>query len=74
LKDIPVIKYLFSYEKVEQDVRELVVILRADLIPVLEDRVAQKESAPVDLLEKKLFDNRKKFEERMKLEDRAPNY
>jgi len=29
----PIIKYLFSYEKVEQDVRELVVILRADLVP-----------------------------------------
>jgi len=74
LKDIPIIKYLFSYEKVEQDVRELVVILRADLVPVLEDRVATKEAAPVDMLEQKLFENRKKFEERMKLEDRAPNY
>jgi len=50
------------------------VILRADLVPVLEDRVATKEAAPVDMLEQKLFENRKKFEERMKLEDRAPNY
>lgn len=74
LKDIPIIKYLFSYEKVEQDVRELVVILRADLVPVLEDRVATKETGPTDLMEQKLFENRKKFEERMKLEDRAPKY
>jgi len=65
LKDIPVIKYLFSYEKTEADVRELVVIIRAELVPILEERVVSKDSMPVDVLEAKLKENRAKMERRM---------
>jgi type IV pilus assembly protein PilQ len=65
LKDIPVIKYLFSYEKVEQDVRELVVIIRAELVPMLEDRVASKDAIPTNLLEEKLKENRQYMDRTM---------
>jgi general secretion pathway protein D len=46
LKDLPWwffgLKYLFGYNRVEKDKQELIILLRASLVPTLEERIAAK--------------------------------
>ena len=46
LKDLPSwffgLKYLFGYNRVEKEKQELIILLRANLVPTLEERVAKK--------------------------------
>ena len=46
LKDLPWwffgLKYLFGYNQVEKDKQELIILLKANLVPTLEERVAAK--------------------------------
>jgi general secretion pathway protein D len=46
LKDLPWyvfgLRYLFGYDKEEVDKKELVILLKAELVPTLQERIAQK--------------------------------
>ncbi len=46
LKDLPWwffgLKYIFGYNRVQRDKQELIILLKANLVPTLEERVAQK--------------------------------
>jgi general secretion pathway protein D len=46
LKDLPWwffgLKYLFGYNRIERDKQELIILLRANLVPTLEERIAAK--------------------------------
>jgi type IV pilus assembly protein PilQ len=55
LKDLPWyifgLRYLFGYDKEQVDKKELVILLKAELVPTLQERIAQKPKA-VDLVKK----------------------
>ncbi len=66
LKDLPWwvfgLRYIFGYEKTEVVTKELIAILQADLLPTLQDRVAQRD-AQRDVIRDKLEADRKLLEQ-----------
>jgi type IV pilus assembly protein PilQ len=55
LKDLPWyifgLRYLFGYDKEQVDKKELVILLKAELVPTLQERIAQKPKA-IDMVRK----------------------
>lgn len=67
LKDLPWwvfgLRYIFGYNKVETTRKELIVLIRAELMPDLKNRAAE-EGTPKDLLQKKLEEGREELRKR----------
>jgi len=68
LKDLPPwflgLRYLFGYEKDQVTKKELVILLKADLVPTLQERIAQKTTQ--DRIFEKWLDERQEQERRIK--------
>jgi hypothetical protein len=61
LKDLPWwvfgLRYIFGHDKMEDQKRELTILLKAEIVPTLEDRIARKiKENPIELQRQK-FDN-----------------
>jgi len=67
LKDLPWwvfgLRYIFGYNKIETTRKELIVLIRAELMPDLKNRAAE-EGTPKDLLQKKLEEGREELRKR----------
>ncbi len=65
LKDLPWwffgLRYVFGFDKVTDTKQELIILLKAEVVPTLEERFAQKEKVSEDVLKKTL----KEFESDM---------
>ncbi|MDE3057392.1 MAG: type II and III secretion system protein, partial [Bacteroidota bacterium] len=58
LKDLPWwffgLRYLFGYDKITDTKQELIILLKPEVVPTLEERFAQKEKVSEDVLKKTL--------------------
>ena len=63
LKDLPWyifgLRYVFGYDKITDSKQELIILLKADIVPTLEERIADKLKKNQNLIEK----TRKEFDE-----------
>lgn len=70
LKDLPWwvlgLRYIFGYDRVQVTKKELIVLLRAELVPTLEERVAQKTR---NIMEEKLKEGRTDIKKRIQNKD-----
>ncbi|PID61686.1 MAG: hypothetical protein CR986_02565 [Ignavibacteriae bacterium] len=64
LKDLPWwvfgIRYLTGYDKVQQTKKEVIIMLHVELVPTIQERVAQKRNT--NLLKKEIVEDHKEFE------------
>lgn len=69
LKDIPKwffgLRYLFGFNRVEKVKRELIILLKAEIIPAIKDRIAARIEGE-NILAKKREELRKQFESKIK--------
>ena len=69
LKDLPWwvfgLRYIFGYDRVQTSKKELIVILRAELVPTLEERVSQKQK---NVLDEKLKEGRNDLKKRTQID------
>jgi len=69
LKDLPWwvfgLRYIFGYDRVQTSKKELIVILRAELLPTLEERVSQKQK---NVLDEKLKEGRNDVKKRTQID------
>lgn len=69
LKDLPWwvfgLRYLFGYDRNQVTKKELIVLLRAELVPPLEERVTQKAR---DLMDERLKEGRKDLQKKSQLD------
>ncbi len=70
LKDLPWwffgLRYIFGYDAVRVTQKELIVLIKAELVPTLEERVTQQTR---DALQERLRDNRQDVERRRQRQD-----
>lgn len=68
LKDLPWwvfgLRYVFGYDKKETIRKELIVLLKADILPVLQDRAA-KDKDSLDVLQKTLEEGREELRKKL---------
>lgn len=69
LKDLPWwvfgLRYIFGYDKASVNKKELIVMLRAELVPMLEERITQKAK---NIMEEKLKEGRTDMKKRSQME------
>jgi len=66
LKDLPWwffgLRYIFGFDRKSQSRKELIVLIKAELVPLIEERAAQR--AKKDAMEERLLDNQKDIDRR----------
>ena len=66
LKDLPWwffgLRYIFGFDRKSQARKELIVLIKAELVPLIEERAAQR--AKKDAMEERLLDNQKDIDRR----------
>ncbi len=69
LKDLPWwvfgLRYVFGYDKVSVTQKDLLILLRADLVPTVDERIEQLSKAR-NVIQEKLKEGREELEKRMK--------
>jgi type IV pilus assembly protein PilQ len=69
LKDLPWwvfgLRYVFGYDKVSVSQKDLLILLRADLVPTVDERIEQL-SKGRNVIQEKLKEGREELEKRMK--------